>query len=94
MGLTGWYIHHHGAGHLTRFRAVRPYLPGDVVAFSSMPEPDDLPPATTWVPLDRDDDRPPGAPDPATADPTAGGLLIIELIRHALMENVTLAASP
>jgi hypothetical protein len=75
MGLTGWYIHHHGAGHLTRFRAVRPYLTGEVTVFSSLPEPDTLDPGTTWVRLDRDDDRPPGAPDPAGADPTVGGLL-------------------
>ncbi|MBL7261323.1 hypothetical protein [Paractinoplanes lichenicola] len=70
MGLTGWYVHHHGAGHLTRFLAVRPHLPGEVVVFSSLPRPDALPPATTWVRLDRDDDG-----DPAGADPTVGGLL-------------------
>ncbi|GIF23138.1 hypothetical protein BJ973_000505 [Actinoplanes tereljensis] len=75
MGLTGWYLHHHGAGHLTRFRAVRPHLPGEVVVFSSLPEPAPRPAGTTWVHLDRDNDRPPGAPDPADADPTAGGLL-------------------
>ncbi len=75
MGLTGWYVHHHGAGHLTRFRAVRPHLAGVVVVFSSMPEPDGLPPATSWVRLDLDNDHGPGAPDPAGADPTVGGLL-------------------
>ncbi|WP_305783777.1 glycosyltransferase [Symbioplanes lichenis] len=74
MGLTGWYVHHHGAGHLTRFRAVRPHLPGEVVVFSSLPAPA-LPPGTTWVRLDPDNDRPPGSPDPALADPTVGGLL-------------------
>lgn len=75
MGLTGWYIHHHGAGHLTRFRAVRPHLAGEVVVFSSLPEPAALPAGTQWVRLDADNDRPAGAPDPATSDPTAGGLL-------------------
>jgi hypothetical protein len=75
MGLTGWYVHHHGAGHLTRFRAVRPHLPGEVVVFSSLPEPGVLPPGTRWVHLGSDNDRPPGVPDPAGADPTAGGLL-------------------
>lgn len=75
MGLTGWYVHHHGAGHLTRFRAVRPHLAGEVVVFSSLPEPGGLPARTRWVRLGPDNDRPPGAPDPAEADPTVGGLL-------------------
>jgi hypothetical protein len=83
MGLTGWYVHHHGAGHLTRFRAVRPHLPGEVMVFSSLPEPAHLPPATTWVHLARDNDRPPGAADPADADPTAGGLLHWAPLGHA-----------
>jgi hypothetical protein len=83
VGMTGWYIHHHGAGHLTRFRAVRPHLPGEVTVFSSLPRPDTLPPATTWVPLPVDNDRPPGAPDPADADPTAGGLLHWAPLGHA-----------
>ncbi|MFI5934203.1 glycosyltransferase [Actinoplanes sp. NPDC051494] len=83
MGLTGWYIHHHGAGHLTRFRAVRPHLPGEVVVFSSLPEPDVLPPGTRWTHLDPDNDRPPGAPDPAGSDPTAGGLLHWAPLGHA-----------
>jgi hypothetical protein len=83
MGLTGWYVHHHGAGHLTRFHAVRPHLPGDVVVFSSLPRPGTLPPATTWVPLSPDNDRPPGTPDPAGADPTAGGLLHWAPLGHA-----------
>lgn len=82
MGLTGWYIHHHGAGHLTRFRAVRPHLPGEVVVFSSLPEPDTLPPATTWVRLDRDDDPPAGAPSAGVQDPTAGGLLHYAPLGH------------
>ncbi|MGX6607348.1 glycosyltransferase [Micromonosporaceae bacterium Da 78-11] len=75
MGLTGWYVHHHGAGHLTRFRAVRPHLPGEVVVFSSLPPPADLPPGTRWERLDLDNDRPPGVADPVAADPTVGGLL-------------------
>lgn len=83
MGLTGWYVHHHGAGHLTRFLAVRPHLAGEVVVFSSLPRPVTLPPATTWVELARDNDRPPGAPDPAEADPTVGGLLHWAPLGHA-----------
>lgn len=83
MGLTGWYVHHHGEGHLARFRAIRPQLPGEATVFSSLPEPDELPPETTWVRLDRDDDRPPGTPDPADADPTAAGLLHWAPLGHA-----------
>ncbi|AGZ42932.1 glycosyl transferase [Actinoplanes friuliensis DSM 7358] len=81
--MTGWYVHHHGAGHLTRFRAVRPHLAGEVVVFSSLPEPSSLPPQTSWVHLGRDDDRPAGAPDPADSDPTAGGLLHWAPLGHA-----------
>ncbi|GAA2712754.1 hypothetical protein [Actinoplanes palleronii] len=83
MGLTGWYLHHHGAGHVTRFHAVRPHLPGEVVVFSSLPRPDTLPPATTWVRLTPDNDRPPGDRDPAGADPTVGGLLHWAPLGHA-----------
>lgn len=83
MGLTGWYVHHHGAGHLTRFRAVRPHLGGEVVVFSSLPEPAKLPPGTSWVRLDPDNDQPPGAPDPAACDPTAAGLLHWAPLGHA-----------
>ncbi|WP_082771984.1 glycosyltransferase [Actinoplanes sp. TFC3] len=83
MGLTGWYIHHHGAGHRTRFSAVRPHLSGKVVVFSSLAAPATLPPETTWVRLDPDNDRPPGAPDPAGMDPTAGGLLHWAPLGHA-----------
>ena len=61
---VGWYVHHHGAGHLARLRAVAPSLPG-VVALSSL-EPVD--PPCPWIVLPRDD----GA---APEDPTAGGTL-------------------
>lgn len=76
---VGWYVHHHGAGHLTRFLAVRPHLRSRVVAFSSMAEPTALPPDTTWVQLPRDDDDivgPDGVARPAVdASPTARGAL-------------------
>ena len=38
----GWYIHHHGAGHLHRFLALRASLPG-VVGISSLPRPATIP---------------------------------------------------
>ncbi len=78
MTAVGWYVHHHGRGHLTRFEAVRPHLPGRVVAFSSLEAPSDLPPDTRWVVLPRDDAayvRNGESIDPRSSDPTAGGLL-------------------
>lgn len=78
MSGVGWYVHHHGRGHLTRFAAVRPHLPGPVVAFSSLDAPSDLAPDTQWVVLPRDDAsyvRDGVSVDPRSSDPTAGGLL-------------------
>ncbi|MFG6504505.1 glycosyltransferase [Microbacterium sp. P05] len=78
MSGVGWYVHHHGHGHLTRFRAVRPHLAGPVVVFSSLAAPAHLPEDTTWVVLPRDDGRFVAGDrevDPRTADPTVGGML-------------------
>lgn len=77
MSGTGWYVHHHGRGHLTRFLAVRRHLPGAVTVLSSLEAPASLPPATDWVRLPRDDD---GVAD--GADPTAGGALHWAPLRH------------
>lgn len=75
----GWYVHHHGAGHLTRFLAVRPHLVDEVVVLSSIQAPSALPPRTRWVALPRDDDGFGGttgaAEAPADVDATVGGLL-------------------
>jgi hypothetical protein len=84
--LVGWYVHHHGAGHRTRFSAVRPHLDADVVVFSSLAAPVDLPADTTWVELERDD-APTTGPDgvvrhPADASPTVGGLLHWAPVAH------------
>ncbi len=73
--LIGWYVHHHGRGHVTRLLAVLPHLDADVVCFSSLPRPDALPQHCTWVRLDRDDEVPEGGPRPDESDPTADGLL-------------------
>ena len=77
--MIGWYIHHHGGGHLGRFLAVRPHLDTEVVCFSSLPEPLVLPPRTRWVRLESDDTvevGESGVPrDPRVSSPTAGGLL-------------------
>lgn len=88
--VVGWYVHHHGAGHLTRLLAVRPHLDADVVVFSSLAAPRDLPEATTWVLLPRDDHElvgPDGtswAPGDARsgADPTVRGLLHWAPLHH------------
>lgn len=83
----GWYVHHAGAGHLTRFLAVRPQLDAEVVVFSSLPEPRVLPARTRWMPLPRDDDdeaRPDGTVRrPADSDPTVGGMLHWAPLRHS-----------
>lgn len=62
---VGWYVHHHGRGHLHRFLAVRPQLPG-VVGISSLPRPDGVP-EDAWVELPLD--------LPEGEDPTANGTL-------------------
>lgn len=54
--MIGWYVHHHGWGHLTRMQAIRPHLQDDVTVFSSLPEPQSLAPGTIWVQLPSDSD--------------------------------------
>lgn len=69
---VGWYVHHHGGGHLARMLAVRPHLDARVYCFSSLPEPARLPPDTVWVALPRDDTR---EHDREPEAPTVDGLL-------------------
>jgi len=78
---VGWYVHHHGMGHLTRFLAIRPHVAASVVAFSSLPPPAALPGGTTWVQLPRDDEDE-GSGAPSAAEPTAGGALHWAPIGH------------
>lgn len=78
--MIGWYVHHHGWGHVTRLLAVRPHLLDQVTVFSSMPRPSALPLETRWIPLPSDSDpvaRPGGAYLDAAqlGDVTAGGSL-------------------
>jgi hypothetical protein len=70
----GWYIHHHGSGHLRRFQAVRAHL-GAVVALSSLPRPAEVP-ASEWISLPLD------VPVAGEGDPTAGGRLHWAPLRH------------
>lgn len=79
----GWYVHHHGRGHVTRLLAVAPHLDADIVCFSSFPAPMGLPSNCSWVVLDRDDDVPEGASPPDDCDPTAEGLLHWAPLGHA-----------
>lgn len=65
----GWYLHHHGGGHLRRFLAVEPHLDGPVTVLSSLPRPAGLAARVAWLELPLDVDEEP--PD----DPTAGGAL-------------------
>lgn len=71
----GWYVHHHGGGHLARLLTIAPHVDAEIRCFSSLAEPANLPAHCSWTLLDRDDDLEPGGLDPREADPTAGGLL-------------------
>lgn len=77
--VIGWYVHHHGFGHVSRFLAVQPHLRTPVIAFSTMPRPAQLAADVEWVPLPADAepfDAPDGTRvDPRNADPTVRGHL-------------------
>ena len=66
-GMLGWYVHHHGAGHLMRFLAVAGHLTSPVTVLSSLPRPHGYP--GPWLVLPRDDEA------PRHHDPTAHGEL-------------------
>lgn len=69
--MIGWYVHHHGAGHLHRMLAVAAHLDEEVTVLSSLPRPAAaLPEHVRWLRLDRDD-----AAGPAGRDVTARGTL-------------------
>lgn len=77
--VIGWYVHHHGYGHVARFLAVSPHLHEPVVAFSSMRRPAGLSPEVEWIELPPDADSFEDADgtivDPRHAEPTARGHL-------------------
>lgn len=77
--MIGWYVHHHGFGHVSRFLAVQPHLRDSVIAFSSMPRPAALAGDVEWVLLPEDADAFEGRDgrrvDPRDADPTVRGHL-------------------
>ena len=67
--MIGYYVHHHGSGHLTRARLLAAALGRPVTGLSSLPRPPDW--TGPWVQLPHDADPAPGV----GVDVTAGGVL-------------------
>lgn len=75
--MIGYYVHHHGSGHLTRARLLAAALDQPVTGLSSLPRPADW--AGPWVQLAHD-----AVPAPGDgAEPTAGGTLHWAPVGHA-----------
>lgn len=74
--MIGYYVHHHGAGHLSRARAIAARLGGEITGISTAARPPEWP--GDWLHLA--DDAPVGA---VGDDPTAGGALHWVPLRHA-----------
>ncbi|WP_068152696.1 glycosyltransferase [Rhodococcoides corynebacterioides] len=51
--MIGYYVHHHGVGHLARASSIVPFLQDDVTIFSSRPAPDRMS-ASQWVAVPMD----------------------------------------
>ena len=65
--MIGYYVHHHGSGHLARMRSIRSELRSELTVLSSLPDDG----VGRWIRLPRDH-----GPDQADhRDPTAGGTL-------------------
>jgi hypothetical protein len=80
---VGWYVHHHGRGHVGRLLAIAPHVAGEILCFSSLPEPADLPTNCTWILLDRDNTEEPETGGPVQdRNPNANGLLHWAPLRH------------
>ncbi len=77
--VIGWYVHHHGYGHVARFLAVHPHLRTPVRAFSSLPRPAGLGAEVEWIALPDDADTVEHDDgticDPREGDPTVRGSL-------------------
>lgn len=67
--MIGYYVHHHGTGHLHRAMTVARHVPDEVTGLSSLPKPDAW--TGPWVQLPRDD----AAETYDRADTTADGIL-------------------
>lgn len=68
--MIGYYVHHHGAGHLTRARCIAAATDAPVTVLTSLDAPTDPAPFAAWVALPRDD-----RDDDVGTDPTMGGAL-------------------
>ncbi|AQA02177.1 hypothetical protein BVC93_06750 [Mycobacterium sp. MS1601] len=69
--MIGYYVHHHGRGHVTRALAISMHVDEDIVFMSSLPRPAGIRPRDRWVRLPMDG---PAAEDDAS-DPDARGHL-------------------
>lgn len=67
--MIGYYVHHHGRGHLSRARAIIAHLDSPVTVLSSLPRPTDWGGPWRVLPLDTD------IGDESAADVRAGGHL-------------------
>ncbi|MER7795988.1 glycosyltransferase [Microbacterium sp. NPDC096154] len=67
--MIGYYIHHHGRGHLSRATAIARALGEPVTALSSLPRPDDWPGCWIELPLDLPRDAPLDALHPDAEPP-------------------------
>lgn len=71
--MIGYYVHHHGVGHITRASQIARHLRSGVIGFSSLERPEDWP--GEWVHLSSDlTDTP--------EDPHAGGVLHWAPVHH------------
>lgn len=71
--MIGYYVHHHGVGHITRASHVARHLRSPVTGFSSLPKPASWP--GDWLQLPSDVTHEP-------CDPAAGGVLHWAPLQH------------
>ncbi|WP_323097458.1 glycosyltransferase [Intrasporangium sp. YIM S08009] len=71
--MIGWYVHHHGHGHLARLQAVAAHLRTPVAGLSSLPAPAGW--EGPWLRLERDDAAVAADADLTALDVTCNGVL-------------------
>lgn len=72
--MIGWYVHHHGRGHVHRAATIAARLRTPVVGLSTLPAPDGWPGEWVRLPADADGSAP--------VDPTARGVLHWAPLHH------------
>jgi hypothetical protein len=75
--MIGYYVHHHGSGHLHRMRSIARHLRTGLTVLSTLPEPANCPCPWVRLPSDVDDGQ-----VPAHGDVTAHGTLHWAPIGH------------